>query len=137
MINQVPDTPREAEAIVFAYDLQGNFTFINRAAEMISGYSCKEACRMKVDEIVAPDMLDDLRGEINGRLNESCGAVYVLDIITKYGIRMPLEVSARVIRRNGRAIEIEGRAMPEVRLRELRDGTTPAIDSDFLLSRPH
>lgn len=104
----------QASDIVFRLDLAGNFTFLNKPAELISGYSCEEARRMNVTRMVAPELVEQVRKQIGGKLRERFGAVYDIDIITKDDRSVPLEVSTRVILREGRAIGIQGIAVPSV-----------------------
>ncbi|MDP6776888.1 MAG: PAS domain S-box protein, partial [Candidatus Latescibacteria bacterium] len=51
--------------ILFSIDLEGNYTFVNRAATRMTGYTVSEALKMNMAEIVArPEDLEMLRGEI-------------------------------------------------------------------------
>ncbi|HSP61656.1 MAG TPA: PAS domain S-box protein [Pyrinomonadaceae bacterium] len=104
----------QASGIVFRLDLAGNFTFLNRPAELISGYSCEEARRMNITQMVAPELVELVRKQMGGKLRERFGAVYDIDIMMKDGRRVSLEVSARVIWREGRAVGIQGIAVPSV-----------------------
>lgn len=89
---------------------------------------------MKIEDIVAPEMRDYAQAELTNKANEQFGLVYVVDIITKHGIRVPLEVSTRVVVRQGKPIQIEGHAQPEIRFRELSETTAPLVDKDFSAS---
>ena len=50
--------------IVYTLDLTGNFTFLNEVGERLSGYSCDEACRMNITQVVAPELAEYVRQQI-------------------------------------------------------------------------
>src|SRR2546421_5142115 len=106
------------DQIIFVLDLAGKFKFINAAAERVSGYSCREACRMNVTEIVAPGLEDYLRQQISEALNGDFGAVYEIEIITKDRRRVILETSTQLVMRSGAPFELHGIAFPAVRATE-------------------
>lgn len=105
---------RKASEVTYAHDLGGNFTFLNQAGEQISGYSCEEACRMNIAQVVAPEIAEHVREQIMRNVTKRVGSVYEIEIIAKDGRRVPLEVSTRVVVRDGRPVEIEGIAVPSV-----------------------
>jgi PAS domain S-box-containing protein len=103
-----------AREIIYAHDLGGNFTFLNHVGEMISGYSCEEACRMNIAELVPAEIAEHVREEIVSNMTRRVGTVYEIDLISKDGRRVPLEVSTTVVLREGQPIEIQGIAVPSV-----------------------
>lgn len=98
--------------IVYVLDLAGNFTFLNRTGEQISGYSRAEACRMNITEVVAPEFAASVRKQISGIAQGQFGTVLEIEIIAKSGQRVALEVSTDVILRDGKPVEILGIAVP-------------------------
>ena len=121
-----------AQEIVYAHDLSGNFTFLNHAGEVISGYSCEEACRMNIAEVVPAEIAEHVREQITRNVTRRVGTVYEIDLIAKDGRRVPLEVSTAVILRAGQPIEIQGIAVPSVIRNSSRDGVRPrCLDTDF------
>ena len=86
----------------------------NKAGELISGYSCDEARRMNVTEFIAPEFIDHVRAEFGQKIRVQLGTVQEIDIIAEDGKRVALEVSTRVILREGRPSEIQGIAVPSV-----------------------
>jgi len=108
------DFSGDANYIVYAHDLAGNITFVNKAGELISGYSCDEARRMNVTEFIAPEFIDHVRAEFGQKIRVQLGTVQEIDIIAKDGKRVALEVGTRVILREGRPSEIQGIAVPSV-----------------------
>jgi PAS domain S-box-containing protein len=103
-----------ARDVTYAYDREGNLTFLNEEGERISGYSCEEARRMNIAELLDPEIAGQLQQELLSSAKESVGSVYEVDIIAKDGRRVPLEVSTRIISREGQPIEIQGIAVPTV-----------------------
>jgi PAS domain S-box-containing protein len=100
--------------VTYAYDLDGNFTFLNEEGERLSGYSCEEARHMNVAELLDPEVAEQIQQQLLRGANERVGKVYEVDIIAKDGRRVPLEVSTRIVSREGQPIEIQGIALPSV-----------------------
>jgi PAS domain S-box-containing protein len=117
------DVSNSPKDIICTLDLAGNFTFINRAGEMVSGYSCEEACRLNITEVVAPEFAAYIGEQIKRHVRERFGAVYEIDLITKEGRRVALEVSAQVVWRDGKPVEIQGIAVLSV----VRNGCIPPL----------
>ena len=109
-----PELPARASDVTYAYDLSGNFTFLSEEGERISGYSREEACRMNIAELLDPEIAGQVGEQIIRDASEPVGAVYEIDIIAKDGRRVPMEVSTRVVLRDGHGIEIQGIAVPSV-----------------------
>jgi diguanylate cyclase (GGDEF)-like protein/PAS domain S-box-containing protein len=90
-----------ASDLIYAIDLQGNFTAINRAAQRISGYSRAEALKMNIAQLVASDHLEAARQMIRTALRGEPTTTHDLDIVTKDGRRVTLEISHRLLLENG------------------------------------
>jgi PAS domain S-box-containing protein len=103
-----------ASDVTYAYDREGNLTFLNEEGERISGYSCEEARHMNIAELLGPEVAGRLHQELLSNAKDGVGSVYEVDIIAKDGRRVPLEVSTRIISREGQPIEIQGIAVPTV-----------------------
>ncbi len=97
-----------ANDIIYTHDLQGNFTSLNRSGERITGYSREEAAKMNVAHVIAPEYLGLARDMITHKANEKVSTVYELDIVTKQGQRVRLEVSTRLIFRDGKPVGVQG-----------------------------
>ena len=50
-----------ASDIIYAHDLEGNFTSVSSAAEQITGFSAAEALHMNIGQVVAPEYLEVAR----------------------------------------------------------------------------
>jgi PAS domain S-box-containing protein len=97
-----------ANDIIYTHDLQGNFTSLNSSGERITGYSREEAAKMNVADVIAPEYLNLAREMIAHKASEKVSTVYEIDIITKQGKRVRLEVSTRLIFSDGQPIGIQG-----------------------------
>src|SRR5215217_3809089 len=97
-----------ANDIIYTHDLNGYFTSLNRSGERITGYSREEAAKMNVADVIAPEFLSLARDMITHKANEEVATVYEIDIITKQGQRVRLEVSTRLIFRDGKPLGVQG-----------------------------
>jgi len=97
-----------ANDIIYTHDLQGNFTSLNRSGERITGYSCEEAVKMNVADVIAPDYLNMAREMMVQKTRQGVSTVYEIDIITKQGRRVRLEVSTRLMLRDGKPVAVQG-----------------------------
>jgi len=129
-----PVLAQPSSAVVYAYDLSGNITFVNHEGERILGYSRDEAARMNIADVVDPSMASRIPEQILRDAKEPVGTVYEIDVIAKDGRRIALEVSTRVVLRDGVRVEIRGIAVPSV-IRTHYESRVRAqcVDGDLLL----
>ena len=104
----------QEKPILFTLDLAGNFKRVNSAAEQLFGYSAAEICMMNIAELLAPGLAPYLQDQIASAPRGDLGAVYEVEVYTADGDSLPLEISTRVITRNGSPFELEGIAFPLV-----------------------
>lgn len=97
-----------ANDIIYTHDLQGNFTSLNRTGERITGYSREEASRLNVADVIAPEHLNLAREMIARKASEKISTVYEIDIVSKEGRRVRLEVSTRLIISDGKPVGVQG-----------------------------
>ena len=97
-----------ANDIIYTHDLQGNFTSLNRSGERITGYTREETMKMNVADVIAPEYLNLAREMIAHKASQKVSTVYEIDIISKQGRRIRLEVSTRLIFREGQPIGVQG-----------------------------
>ncbi len=97
-----------ATDIVYTHDLAGQFLSINRAAERIMGYTAEEAVGTSIARIVAPEHLQMAAEMIRRKVTDGGRTTYELDVITKDGRRVPLEVSTRIVYQDGRPAAVQG-----------------------------
>ncbi len=98
-----------ANDIIYRHDLNGqNFTG-NRTAERLLGYERGEGKNLSFRDFVAPEFLERARTAIAEKLSGRAEATaYELDVISRDGRRLTLEVSTRLIYENGEPVAIQG-----------------------------
>jgi len=91
------DLFENANDLIYTHDLEGNFTSLNRAGEIITGYTRDEAIGMNLAEVVAPEFLNAARTMTTRKMADERPTTYELEIISKSGERVTLELSTRLI----------------------------------------
>ena len=95
--------------LVYTIDPTGRFTSVNQAALTATGYTLEEALSVNVTAVVAPEYLDLVRTMMARKLDGTEDTNrYDIEIVTKDGRRIPVELSTRVILAEGRAVGIQG-----------------------------
>jgi two-component system, sensor histidine kinase and response regulator len=97
-----------ASDIVYTHDLNGNFTSINAVAEQIAGYGRAEGLRLNIAQVVAPEYVAPALETMETMFREGVPVSLELEIMAKDGRRVPMEASARPIRRDGMIIGAQG-----------------------------
>jgi diguanylate cyclase (GGDEF)-like protein/PAS domain S-box-containing protein len=102
------DLFENANDLIYTHDLKGNFTSLNRAGENITEYSRDEALQMNIAEVVAPEFLKAAKQMIADKLANGSSTSYELEIISKSGKRVSLELSTRLITNDGVPVGVQG-----------------------------
>ena len=102
------DLFENANDLIYTHDLEGNFTSLNRAGEIITGFSREEALDKNISRIVAPEYLEEAKKRTMKRLKGDVPNTYELSIITKEGERVSLELSTRLIYQNNVPVGVQG-----------------------------
>ncbi len=98
-----------ATDLVYALDLAGNFTSLNKAGEQMTGYTRDEAFTMNfVDAVVAPAHRELAWQMIARQIAGGTPIVYELEIVAKDGRGVPVEVSTRLISQDGKPLGVQG-----------------------------
>jgi hypothetical protein len=98
-----------ANDIIYAHDLQGNYLSINRAGAEITGYTREEILGgLNISQVVAPEHLERAKEMLRRKLEDRSPTVYEIDIVTRDGRRLTLEVSTRVSYAGNQPVAIEG-----------------------------
>ncbi len=98
-----------ASDIIFTHDLTGRVTYLNVTAARITGYSKEEGLTMNIVDIVAPEYKKDAAATMHRKFGgEPIVGVYELEILTKHGERIPMEVNNQLIYENGVPIGMQG-----------------------------
>ncbi len=94
------DLVENATDIIFACDVDGNLTALNRAGQQALGYSGPEVLQLNLRQLLAPEFLTAEA--------PAAGAHQELDFLTKGGRRLTLEVSWRAAAQDGQPAGMEG-----------------------------
>lgn len=98
-----------ANDIIYTHDLKGNYASLNKAGERVTGYTHEEAMRMNASQVVAPEYLELARRMIARKVVDAqVQTFYELEIITKDGRRVPLEVSTQLVYEDGKPTGVQG-----------------------------
>jgi PAS domain S-box-containing protein len=98
-----------ANDIIYSHDLQGNYLTINRACEKITGYTREEILGgLNIAQVIVPEHLELAKKMTELKLRDPSPTVYEIDIVTKDGRRLTLEVSTRISKLDDHGPIVEG-----------------------------
>ncbi|MCA1613022.1 MAG: PAS domain S-box protein, partial [Acidobacteria bacterium] len=97
-----------ANDVVYTHDLRGFFTSLNKTGERVTGYTRDEACRMNFAQVVVPQYVSLARQMMGQKQGGEESTRYEVEIISKDGRRVPLEISTRLIMQDGAAVGVQG-----------------------------
>ncbi|HVF42845.1 MAG TPA: PAS domain S-box protein [Pyrinomonadaceae bacterium] len=98
-----------ANDIIYSHDLAGKYLAINRAGAEITGYTREEILGgLNIAQVVAPEHLEVAKAMTALKLKDPSPTVYAVDIVTRDGRRLTLEVSTRISYRDGVPVAVEG-----------------------------
>ena len=97
-----------ARDMVYTHDLEGRFTSLNHSGEIITGFSQAEALTMRMEDLVFPDKRELFRVWLEECLADKAPATYELEILSKSGSIVVLEVGTRLIAREQRPAGLQG-----------------------------
>ena len=117
-----------ASDLVYTIDMHGHVTSLNKAGERILGYSRDEVVGRELATIVSQESLIRSRQMRDTKEAGTAWTTYEVELITKDNRHVPLEVSSRLICRDGQPIGIQGigrdvteRKQAEEALKQARD----------------
>ncbi|MFP4105511.1 MAG: PAS domain S-box protein [Phycisphaerae bacterium] len=95
--------------IVFQIDLRGKYTFASRSAERITGYTLDEIKHMNIDDMIAPEYLEDVRERTRKRLHgQPVSQPFCLEVLHKSGRRINIEMKSAPLFRDGLLVGMQG-----------------------------
>ena len=110
------DLVENADDVICTGDLEGNFTSMNKAAERISGYSSSEVLGLPFSHFVAPEYRPMIKMMTELKLAGRESTVYEVELLTKDGRRIAMELNTRLMFANGKPVGIQGIAR-DIRVR--------------------
>jgi PAS domain S-box-containing protein len=98
-----------ANDVVFTTDLAGELTSVNRAGENLTGYSRDEVSTINFAALVGPEHMSLVRHMLKRKLaGEVERTRYEIDVVTRDGRRIPVEVHTSLIYQDGKPVGVHG-----------------------------
>ncbi len=98
-----------ANDLVYTHDLNGLITSVNVAGERVSGYSRDELIGKRISDFLVPEhrerAIDAQQRKMRGEIART---FYEVEMRNRDGRRIPLELSTRLIYRDGKAVGVQG-----------------------------
>jgi PAS domain S-box-containing protein len=95
---------------LFTHDLDTRITASNRAAELLTGFARDEMLTKKLSDLLTPDSFQRATEMLHLKLQGHPRTTYELELVAKDGRRIPVEVSTRLIEKEGKVVGIQGAA---------------------------
>ena len=105
---QYRDLFENANDLIYTRDMNGKFTSLNRAGEIISGYTREEAYNLSFDDLIAPDYVEKAAQIRSRLLAGEQNVAYELEIFSKQGRRVTLELNTRLMMQNNVPVAVQG-----------------------------
>ncbi|HLG15504.1 MAG TPA: PAS domain S-box protein [Blastocatellia bacterium] len=115
------DLFENANDIIYTHNLDGRFTSLNKTGELITGYTRDEALELNVADVVVPEDVSTARSMIQQKVTGESSTTYGLEIKTKSGRYVALEVSTRLILQQGEPVGVQGIARDVTDRKNLED----------------
>jgi two-component system, cell cycle sensor histidine kinase and response regulator CckA len=110
-----------AHDIIYSHDLEGNYMSINKAGELITGYTVQEALKLNFTDTIAPEFLQKAREMVKRKLAGERVTAYELEIIAKDGRRITVEVNTKLVYQDGVPVGVQGIARDASARKQLED----------------
>ncbi len=129
-----------ANDIIYTLDLSGKMISVNEAAASITGYSTAELLKMDLAQLLTPEALAASERMLQRKVEGEPRTNYELEIRSKDGRPITLEVNSRLINRNGQVVGVHGVARDISARRRAEDALRQAdqralIEYERLLER--
>lgn len=97
-----------ANDIIYTLDLTGNITSVNKAAELICGYTRSELLKMNLAQLLTPDSAAMGLQMLDRKLVGEARTNYEVEARVKDGAMVTLEISSRLVSQDGKPFGVQG-----------------------------
>src|SRR5439155_4579390 len=115
------DLVENAHDIIYSHDLEGNYTSINKAGELSTGYTHGEALALNLRQTVAPECLERARDMLRRKLGGESVTADELEILAKDGHRITVEANTRLVYHDGVPTGVQGIARDVTERKQLEE----------------
>ena len=92
----------------YVHDMNGVYVSVNRAAEKLSGYSREEIIGKHYSEFMTPEYARQVQRQLQKKLESAGETTYDIEMITRKGRNVPVEISSRLIMERGVPVGVQG-----------------------------
>jgi two-component system, cell cycle sensor histidine kinase and response regulator CckA len=111
-----------ANDVIFTTDLKGKLTSLNKAGEIVTGYSANEAIGSDVTQILGPKSLELARSMREKKLIDGGETTYEIEIARKDGRLITLAVSSSLTYKDGKPNGVRGISRDITERKQLEEG---------------
>lgn len=97
-----------ATDILFTTGMTGRFTSVNKACEIATGYPREDLLRMNIGDLTAAPFQDLHRQTLARQIGGESGMTFEIELVAKGGTPTPVELSTRLIFRDGKPVGVQG-----------------------------
>ena len=92
----------------YVHDINGIYTSVNRAAEKLSGYSREQIVGKHFSEFMTPHNAHIVQRQLQKKLETAGETTYEIEMVTRKGRTVPVEISSRLIVEMGVPVGVQG-----------------------------
>lgn len=92
----------------YVHDMKGVYTSVNRAAEKLSGYRRQEIIGKHFSNFMTSEYARQVQRHLQKKLESAGETTYEIEMITKKGKHVPVEISSRLIVEQGVPVGVQG-----------------------------
>lgn len=92
----------------YVHDMNGIYISVNRAAEKLSGFRRQEIIGKHFSQFMTPEYARQVQRQLQKKLDSAGETTYEIEMITKKGKHVPVEISSRLILEQGVPVGVQG-----------------------------
>jgi len=115
------DLVENAHDIIYSHDLEGNYTSMNKAGELSTGYTHEEAMALNLRQTVAPECLERAKEMLRRKLAGESVTAYEMEILAKDGRRITVEANTKLVYHDGVPVGVQGIARDVTERKQLEE----------------